>query len=170
MGLTLSQSTDGQSAGELARQATKAVEERYFVPDSLCDERERTLREIVQRRGQPKFREELIRSYGGQCAVTGCDALAALEAAHIVPYCGSKSNHVTNGLLLRADIHTLFDLDLIGVEPNSFIIDLAPALSQTTYWELKGKALSLTESKIRPSKEALADRWNRFREHNGEAH
>src|SRR5262245_42509124 len=38
---------------------------------------------INERRGQPKFREKLLSAYGGRCAVTGCDAEAALEAAHI---------------------------------------------------------------------------------------
>ena len=41
-----------------------------------------------------------------------------LEAAHISPYRGEDDNHVENGLLLRSDIHTLFDLDLLGIDPE----------------------------------------------------
>jgi predicted restriction endonuclease len=82
----------------------------------MIDERQRKLREIGDCRGQPEFRNRLIAAYGGVCAVTGCNAVAALEACHLAPYSGAQSNHVTNGLLLRADIHTLFDLDLIGIE------------------------------------------------------
>ena len=91
------------------------ISEGYFDPANTKDERDRTLREIVQRRGQPKFRYDLIAAYGGKCAVTGCDVLQALEAAHISPYLGEQSNHVSNGLLLRADIHTLFDLNLFAI-------------------------------------------------------
>jgi hypothetical protein len=56
-------------------------------------------------------------SYQGRCAVTSCDAGAALEGAHLRPYRGPESNDVTNGLLLRADIHTLFDLRLLAPDP-----------------------------------------------------
>ncbi len=99
---------DGPSADELAKAATQVAGSGYFSPASLNDERERKLREIVERRGQPDFRKKLIVAYGGRCAVTSCDAPAALEAAHIIPSAGPQSHHVTNGLLLRADIHTSF--------------------------------------------------------------
>jgi hypothetical protein len=82
-------------------------------------------------------------AYGGRCAVTGCDAVAALEASHIVPYCGPQSHHVTNGLLLRADLHTLFDLDLMGIDPDTMTVALAPAIKGTTYSEFQGRRLTL---------------------------
>ncbi len=48
-------------------------------------------------------------AYGGRCAVTNCDIEDVLEAAHISPYNGPSTDQVYNGLLLRTDIHTLFD-------------------------------------------------------------
>lgn len=87
-----------------------------------CDEREKLLRQIRARRGQQAFRDELRTRYGDQCVVSGCKTLHVLEAAHIRPYRGEPDNHSDNGLLLRADIHTLFDLDLIGIEPVSLMI------------------------------------------------
>lgn len=71
-----------------------------FDPTDLIDGRKRTITSVVQRQGQPAFRRALIKAYGGKCAVTDCDAEEALEAAHIVPYQGPETNHVTNGLLL----------------------------------------------------------------------
>jgi putative restriction endonuclease len=50
--------------------------------------------------------------------VTESDCPAALEAAHIKPYIGEATNHITNGWLLRSDLHTLFDRHLIGVSDN----------------------------------------------------
>ncbi|WP_183629116.1 HNH endonuclease signature motif containing protein [Novosphingobium sediminicola] len=46
-----------------------------------------------------------------------------LEAAHIVPHAviGQKGNDASNGILLRADIHTLFDLNLIRITPDYLI-------------------------------------------------
>ncbi|WP_169719739.1 HNH endonuclease, partial [Novosphingobium acidiphilum] len=56
-----------------------------------------------------------MKAYDGKCAVTSCAIEPLLEAAHIHPYLGPKTNHVTNGMLLRADIHTLFDLGLLAI-------------------------------------------------------
>ena len=127
------------------------------------DEIERVLRQIVQRRGQPEFRERVLAAYGGLCAITGCDAKAALEAAHIEPYRGPSSNVVTNGLLLRSDIHTLFDLGLIAVVPDKLTIKLAQELKKTAYGELNGKRLRLPKApKHRPSAKALTRRWKWF--------
>lgn len=156
-------SPDGPSSGELSKTTRQVAETDYFSPSSLKDERERKLREIVQRRGQLDFRKKLIAAYSGQCAVTGCDAEAALEAAHIVPYTGPQSNHVTNGVLLRADIHTLFDLDLIGIDPESMEISVALELQATVYAELHGRKLSLPASADTPNQSALVKRWARFR-------
>ena len=89
------------------------------APTDDYDARVRATRQIVSRRGQPKFRARLLSAYVGRCAITGADAEAVLEAAHIRPYRGPESNALPNGLLLRADIHTLFDLALLAIDPAS---------------------------------------------------
>jgi hypothetical protein len=154
---------DGQSGPELTKIAAQAAEEGYFSPATLQDERARRLREIVERRGQPSFRNKLIAAYDGRCAATGCDAVVALEAAHIVPYCGPQSNYVSNGLLFRADIHTLFDLQLMGIDPQTLTVALRPALQGTSYSELQGRRITLpTAFSEHPNSDALAQRWQRF--------
>lgn len=65
---------------------------------------------MVLREGQPAFRGALILAYAGECAITGCAVTDLLDAAHIARYSGPKSNVTANGLLLRTDIHKLFDL------------------------------------------------------------
>jgi len=136
----------------------------YFDPQKLEDDRDRQLQEIVQRRGQPEFRRKLIVAYRGRCAVTGNDVVDALEAAHILPYTGAKSNHVTNGLLLRADIHTLFDLHLLGIDPSSLKVAISPKLQKSCLNELSGRKLTLPDKTIHhPNKEALETRWKQFR-------
>ena len=134
-----------------------------FNPESLTDARERTNRAIVQRQGQSKFRSELLKAYGGQCAITDCDAEAALEAAHIFPYLGTDTNHVTNGLLLRADIHTLFDLHLISIDPDTNKIVISSSLLNTSYKELNGKLLkSPQDYSASPSPQALVRHYETF--------
>ncbi len=120
------------------------------------DSRERILASIVRRRGQSKFRNSLLGIYNKRCAITGNRAVEALEAAHISPFRGEDTNHVTNGLLLRADIHTLFDLHLICVDTETMTVLLSPQLKNTGYHHLAGKPLRVSESRLfHPSKEAL---------------
>lgn len=134
-------------------------DEGFNVQD-LVDERERMLREIVARRGQDKFRTYLIQAYCGRCAVTGCNAEAALEAAHIVAYSGPESNHAANGLLLRRDIHALFDLHLIRIDPKKLTVVVTQELRDTDYDNLQNRKLRLPKNpNFHPDKKALLKRW-----------
>lgn len=125
-----------------------------FDPALIEDGRERVAREIAIRRGQAVFRRQMLEAYGC-CVMTGCTVEAALEAAHIVPYLGPSTNHTANGLILRADLHTLFDLGLIAVEPETLTILVSPKLDGTEYEVLRGQLLRLTDSGTSPSREAL---------------
>jgi hypothetical protein len=126
------------------------------------DRRQVLERQIRERRGQQQFRDALRKRYGSRCVVTGCEVLAVLEAAHIRPYRGENDNHVENGLLLRADIHTLFDLNLLGVEPEGLVVKLHPALrNDAHYASLEGKRIDCA-SNSRPSIGALRSRYSQF--------
>lgn len=151
---------------------TKVLESKgYFDADTIEDERQRALTEVVQRYGQRSFRKRLLAAYGGRCAVTGCNTRWVLEASHIFPFAGAKTDHVQNGLLLRSDVHTLFDLDLIGIEPESFTIHIAAELKGTDHEHLGGKLLSLpVKAQARPAATSLQQRWSRFLEVNAGKH
>ncbi len=158
---------------ESTKSAIESVAEQLdaegdFTPKSREETRERISRSIAQRRGQPKFRKDLLEAYGYRCAITGCDAEEALEAAHIIPYCETEDNAIYNGLLLRADIHTLFDLNLIAIAPgdnypndiDSLTVHIAPSLLQTSYGELHNNPIKLlpkNQSDL-PNKDALISR------------
>ncbi len=135
----------------------------YFSPDEATDSRVRILTEIVQRRGQSKFRSKLLNAYGRRCAISGCDAEAALEAAHIKPYSGDASDHVTNGLLLRADLHTLFDLGLLRIHPDTFCVHLSNDVRESMYAEFELKKITVPKNPTHcPSQDALRWKWNSF--------
>ncbi|WP_217442501.1 HNH endonuclease [Myxococcus sp. CA033] len=138
--------------------AADASEEPY-VPNHE-DERERVSRAIRARRGQKAFRQSLLNQFDSKCLVTKCHLLDLLEAAHIVPYRGDKDNHASNGLLLRADIHTLFDLDLLGIEPMALKIHLHRRAKGMGYEAWDGAVLACDARLL--SKEALQARWNQF--------
>ena len=125
-----------------------------YDPTSAVNERERAVRAIRIRRGQPAFRAALLAAYGGRCAVED-----VLEAAHISPYNGPSSNDVTNGLLLRADIHTLFDCGLLAFEPGTRRVALADGLKGSDYAYLAGRPLREPgDPAHRPSPLRLAQR------------
>ena len=73
---------------------------------------------IQPRLGQRAFRSVVIDAYGRRCAVTRERTLPALDAAHIRPYREGGEHKVSNGLLLRRDIHSLFDSGYVTVTPD----------------------------------------------------
>jgi len=126
------------------------------------DRRQVIQRQIRERRGQQQFRDALRERYGDRCLVTGCEVLAVLEAVHISPYRGEDDNHPENGLLLRSDIHTLFDLDLLGIEPEALRVVLYPSVV-TEYGPFATVTLGCPEDQ-RPSREALSLRYKQFQQ------
>ena len=119
------------------------------------DARIRVLSEVVRRQGQPEFRLDLIIAYEGKCAVSGCAVSDVLEAAHIRPYYGPNTNRVNNGLLLRADLHVLFDRHLLTIDKD-YLVALDPSVRRGPYRALHGKPLRLPASKNQwPSKALL---------------
>jgi putative restriction endonuclease len=127
-----------------------------FSAQHVEDERKKVLRSIIRRQGQSRFRKALLGAYQGRCAVTGCKVTELLEAAHIHPYRGEHTNKVNNGLLLRADIHTLFDLGLIGITPDTLRVVVSEKLRGTEYETLHNRPLNRPENQEDiPSLEAL---------------
>jgi putative restriction endonuclease len=70
------------------------------------------------RLGQGAFRVLVTDSYQRRCAISGERTLPVLQAAHIRPYAQQGPHDIRNGLLLRSDIHTLFDDGYITVTPD----------------------------------------------------
>jgi len=153
----LADETYNSATNELLASAKRQLaEEGAFNPAGIKDARERILSSLVQRQGQPAFRKHLLAAYNGRCAITGCGVEAVLEAAHIVPYKGSKTNHEGNGLLLRADLHTLFDLRLVAVDVETMRLLVSPELDSTGYEKYRGKQIRVPkELPSQPSREAL---------------
>jgi putative restriction endonuclease len=73
---------------------------------------------IRPRLGQGVFRLAVTDAYGGACAITHEHSLPALEAAHIKPYGEGGEHEIRNGLLLRSDLHRLFDTGYLTVTPE----------------------------------------------------
>lgn len=146
---------------EKLAEAQKILEQNgAFDPASITDARQRIATAVVARRGQQAFRQALLLAYGNKCAITGCGVAAVLEAAHIFPYLGPKTNHTSNGLLLRADIHTLFDLGLLNIHPTELTVELSEDMKNSEYSQLNGTHLRLPPIiNEQPNQNALEDRY-----------
>jgi predicted restriction endonuclease len=150
---------------QLDRDAKQAEREGEFDPKNATEGRKKVVRAITLRRGQSKFRNKLLQAYSRRCAVTECDCLDALEAAHILPYRGPSTHHVQNGILLRSDIHTLFDVGRMGFVPvgQDIRVTLSALLRETVYGKLDGKRLRLpSQTQDRPSEKALRRHSEKF--------
>jgi tetratricopeptide (TPR) repeat protein len=135
-------------------------QEKLLTFKSAADACEKITVSIARRQGQQKFRQSLLDAYGGKCAITNFDAEAALEAAHIIPYVETGNNEPSNGLLLRADLHTLFDLNLVAIDPETLKVYIHPNLQKTEYRKLEGKELRVTQDEIcRPKQKFLKERF-----------
>jgi putative restriction endonuclease len=118
---------------------------------------------ITPRLGQGTFRMAVTSAYGRACAVTNEHSLPVLEAAHIRPYSREGVHAVSNGLLLRSDIHRLFDKGYVTVT-SKLRFDVSDRLREDysngkSYFPLRGLEISVpVRTQDKPDPEAL--RWH----------
>lgn len=161
---------DSESQGLFAAPGLDELpeDERRIVIDydGLDDRRIVEVRQI-RREQQGRFRNELLNAYNGTCAISGTDVPEVLQAAHINPYRGKKSQIVNNGILLRADLHLLFDALLVSIEPDTLSVSLSDRLSNTIYHQYINRRLAIpTQSALAPSRELLAVHYRQFKREN----
>lgn len=125
--------------------------------------------DIATRPGAVQFRNKIRQAYENRCAVTECDVEGALQAAHILPLTREGTDNVTNGLLLRADVHLLFDLKLLAFRED-LSIAISPRIQATSFGqELAGYNLRLPNRDTdRPNREELRKRFSELRDANAE--
>ena len=119
---------------------------------------------VKPRLGQGAFRVLVTETYHRRCAISGEKTLPVLEAAHIRPYAEHGPHLVQNGLLLRSDLHILFDQGYVTVTPDSHVL-ISKRIRQEfengkDYYALDGKELRVLPEQIqdRPSSDFL--RWH----------
>ncbi len=123
---------------------------------------------VTPRLGQGSFRVLVTDAYERRCAVTAERVLPVLEAAHIRPYAQGGEHRVDNGLLLRSDLHTLFDRGYVTVTP-ALQLEVSRRIREDfengrDYYALHGRAVRVpARAGDRPAGEFL--RW-----HNQEAY
>lgn len=134
-----------QSAVVRANQSTRRVLDRWLRRTSPgATKAARSVkfaeRAVTQRLGQAQFRAEVLRAYGGACSITACTEASVLQAGHITPVAGGGSHAVANSILLRADLHNLFDLGKITVT-SDLKVRVSDDITDSTYRDLNGRAV-----------------------------
>lgn len=146
-----------------ARKIDRIIDSLLAPPES-AQEIARLIRlgEQATRPGQREFSEEIRRNYDGRCALTGCATPAALQAAHIRIGDRSDDNTPANGILLRADIHALFDRLLITFSEDGSKVEVAPELTDPTYDWLRAVKVAPPIQGPAPSAENIRHHRDRF--------
>ncbi|MDM7995985.1 MAG: HNH endonuclease [Acidobacteriota bacterium] len=100
---------------------------------------------VTPRLGQGTLCIAVTESYGNGCAITGEHSLSALEAGHMKPFASGGPHEVSNGLLLRADLHRLFEQGYLTVTPQ-LILEVSNRLREDyangrSYYPLHGQLM-----------------------------
>lgn len=118
---------------------------------------------VRPRLGQGAFRVLVTDLYGRRCAVTRERTLPALEAAHILPYGQGGEHEVKNGILMRRDIHSLFDSGYVTVTPE-LVFEVSRKIKEEfesgrDYYRMHGTSvITPRRPELQPDRELL--RWH----------
>ena len=140
----------------MVKGASAETEQVAIVPGPIFGSH----RLVRARYGQKPFQALVLDAYHRRCAVTGEKIRPVLDAAHIVPVKNGGENRLDNGLLLRSDVHTLFDAGYLGVDPKHRIL-VSPRLRSEfengeEFLRRAGSVIALPDRRVdRPNAEFL---------------
>jgi len=115
---------------------------------------------IRQRLGQRAFQAVVLKAYHSRCAITGTKIWPALQAAHIRPVTQGGEHRLDNGLLLRSDVHTMFDRGYLAVDVG-YRLRVSPRLRDEfgngeQFYAQAGEVIALPDRKAdRPQRDFL---------------
>lgn len=129
---------------ELVTPAYATIDLAESLPDPRIgnEHRARQMAEQLARPEQSRFRQALDLAYGYRCCISGCGVPAALQAAHLVSVVEGGPDKASNGLLLRADLHSLLDDRQLAIEPRTGLVHFSrEALNWPEYqgWHRRAK-------------------------------
>jgi putative restriction endonuclease len=146
---------DGSDDQEIVRRVLRSLElapSTSWIQDRPFYNAEYTPQYALSevRQGQGSFRLQVTDAYHRQCAVSHERSLPVLEAAHIVEWSDTHTNDITNGILLRADIHKLFDAGYVTIDPDGYRFVVSKRLKEDydngkEYYRLHGSRILLPD-------------------------
>lgn len=117
---------------------------------------------VISRPDQPEFAAAVRANCFDRCVITGAALRERTEAAHLTEHKAGGADHYTNGLLLRIDLHRLFDAGVIAICPETLTVHVEPdALADDPdLQQYHGKPIAELRRPIDPAN--LAERWRHF--------
>ena len=125
---------------------------------------------MAPRLGQRSFRALVTDAYAYRCAISRERTLPVLQAAHIRPYAEGGPHELSNGLLLRSDLHTLYDQHYLTIDPNKKTLIVSRRIREQfengrDYYALKDRTLLQPSNEVAlPSMASLTYHYERFTE------
>ena len=139
----------------MERLKIRAWEDRPATLAAVSTPRFGAPRIVRPRLGQGAFRALVTEAYGRRCALTGEKTLPVLEAAHVQPYAAGGPHDVSNGLLLRSDLHRLYDQGYVTVDPDDRRLLVSRRIREEFqngrhYYALEGQVLAEPQQGFSP--------------------
>jgi hypothetical protein len=134
--------------------------------DKLVAKSERQMISRLARPQQAKFKRRLLKWYGSSCQISRGILSCVVHACHIDRKADGSSDEPDNGFLLRADIHILYDANLIGIQPETFEVAINKyALAGTEYADFENhNVFADAVHAHRPNADAMQRRWKAFQD------
>ena len=125
---------------------------------------------VYPRLGQGSFRVLVTEVYERRCAITGERTLPVLDTAHIMPYSVCQRHELSNGILMRSDLHRLFDGGYLTIDPRDRKVVVSRRIREEfengkEYYRLEGQAIrEPRDPAFRPLTENIEyHAYNRFK-------
>lgn len=137
----------------------------YTTPFALVHSTDKTKKNhlMSERVGQPQFKLDISNAYGYKCCISGEVTPELLQAAHIQSYINKDSNHPQNGLLLRIDLHKMYDSGLLTIDED-YKVHISRKVTSPDYTMFDGKTIALPKNKSKwPSSIAIKEKMKEFR-------
>lgn len=141
---------------------TKSSKSKNYLFSQAKDDEKNEYTQKKIRRNQSHFRLNLIQVYGLRCMISRIEISELIDAAHIISHSDSGINHTNNGLLLRIDLHRLFDANLLGINPKTFTVKISKNLKNTEYEKFDGVKISLKNDGSYLDDRFLIEKWKCF--------
>lgn len=153
--------------GPQSRVVANALHGSFDILHSVAEVEQERLdrqRESIERwKRDGKFRAALLDLFDSTCAISGCKVLDAIDASHIIGVADDGDDAVSNGWIIRADLHRLFDVWLMSIDPTDGRVHISSDCMDS-YEEFDGRTVALPKGAA--SLSDFAVHWAEFQKRN----
>lgn len=154
---------DGPQSSVVADELRGTFTIRHSVVEVEQERLDRQRVSVERWKRDGKFRTALLNLFDSTCVISGCKVLDAIDASHICSVADKGEDHVTNGWIIRTDLHRLFDEALLSIDPSDGRVHISPDCMDS-YEDYHGKTIALPKGAA--SLSDFATHWSEFQKRN----